>query len=97
MGKFKIIVLSALLLVFIGNMSAVPTAPDYFGKIVIPWAKKHPADSRAPEALHLTVKATRFGRTDSESGKLSREAFQLLHSKYANTEWAKKTPYWYRD
>jgi hypothetical protein len=78
------------------KLAAVPTAPDYFGKIVIPYVKKHPNDSRAAEALHLVVKSTRFGCTDSASGKYSREAFQLLHSKYANTEWAKKTPYWFR-
>jgi hypothetical protein len=78
------------------KMAVVPTAPDYFGKIVIPWAKKHPSDSRAPEALYLVVKATRFGCTDSDSGTYSREAFQLLHSKYPDTGWAKTTPYWYR-
>ena len=78
------------------KLASVPTAPDYFGRALIPWARNHPKDDRVPEVLHLIVKATRIGCTDKESGKYSREAFQLLHSKYPNSTWAKKTPYWYR-
>jgi hypothetical protein len=78
------------------KLASVPTAPDYFGRILIPWARNHPKDDRVPEVLHLIVKATRLGCTDKESGKYSREAFQLLHSKYPDTTWAKQTPYWYR-
>jgi hypothetical protein len=49
-----------------------------------------------PEALHLVVKATRFGCTDDATGRYSRDAFQLLHKKYEDTKWAKITPFWYR-
>jgi hypothetical protein len=78
------------------KLASVPTAPDYFGRVLIPWARNNPKDNRVPEVLHLIVKATRFGCTDEGSGKYSREAFQLLHSKYTDTSWAKLTPYWYR-
>jgi hypothetical protein len=78
------------------KLASVPTAPDYFGRVLIPWARNNPKDNRVPEVLHLIVKASRFGCTDEGSGKQSREAFQLLHSKYPNTPWAKQTPYWYR-
>jgi hypothetical protein len=78
------------------KLSAVPTAPNYFAKIVTAWAEKHPKDERVPEALHLTVKTSRFGCTDWETGKYSRKAFQLLHSKYQDSEWTKKTPYWFK-
>jgi hypothetical protein len=78
------------------KIAALPTEPDYFAKIVIPWSGKHPKDERVPEALHLTVKASRYSCTDSESGKYSRKAFQLLHSKYPDSAWTKMTPYWYR-
>jgi hypothetical protein len=78
------------------ELAAVPTAPDYFGKIVLSWAAKHPEDERVPEALHRLVQSTRLGCTDSESGRYSRSAFQLLHTKYPNTDWAKHTPYWFR-
>ena len=62
-------------------------------RLVIEWAKKHPNDPRVPEALHRAVKSARYGCT---SGELSRQAFQLLHKRYPNSSWAKKTKYWYR-
>jgi hypothetical protein len=77
-------------------LAAVETAPNHLGKIVLLWAAKNPQDPRVPEALHLVVKATRFGCTDDNSGRYSREAFQLLHKRYAGTPWAKMTPYWYK-
>ena len=60
------------------------------------FAKTHPEDSRVPEALHLTVRATRHGCTDKESGSYSKQAFQLLHKQYPKSEWAKRTPYWFQ-
>jgi hypothetical protein len=78
------------------RMAVVPTAPTFFGKIVIPWARKHPADDRVPEALHLVVKSTRFGCPDKESGTYSQAAFQLLHSKYPNSPWTQETPHWFK-
>jgi len=72
------------------------TAPNYLGDIVTRWARKNPNDARAPEALHLVVKATRFGCTNQESWRYSREAFQLLHRSYPASLWARQTPYWYR-
>jgi hypothetical protein len=74
----------------------VPTAPDYFGRIVLSWASKHPKDERVPEALHLVVKSTRFGCSDAASGDYSRSAFRLLHARYPDTAWAKMTPFWFR-
>jgi hypothetical protein len=61
---------------------------------VLTWAKKYPHDPRIPEALHRVVRSARYGCT---SGKLSRQAFQLLHKRYPNSEWTKKTRYWYSD
>jgi tetratricopeptide (TPR) repeat protein len=78
------------------KLAATEAAANYIGKIVLAWAGKHPQDARVPEALHLVVKATRFGCNDENSGRYSRDAFQLLHSKYENTQWAKMTPFWYR-
>ncbi|MBM3813703.1 MAG: hypothetical protein FJW20_18920 [Acidimicrobiia bacterium] len=53
-------------------------------------------DPRAPEALHRTVYATRYGCPDTHNGEISQSAFQLLHRHWPNSEWAKKTPYWYK-
>jgi hypothetical protein len=59
----------------------------------VAWAKAHPDDPRVPEALHLSVRATRYGL--ASDGKLSKDAFDLLHRRYPNSEWTKKTPYWF--
>jgi hypothetical protein len=70
-------------------------APNYISQQVLQWANRSPDDPRVPEALHLAVNTTRFGCTDEQSGRWSKAAFDLLHRKYPNTPWAKKTKYWF--
>jgi hypothetical protein len=77
------------------KLAALESAPSYLGKIVLNYARNHPRDTRIPEALHLVVKSTRYGCNDENSGKYSREAFQLLHKKYKSSRWTEKTPYWF--
>jgi hypothetical protein len=77
-------------------LQALGTAPNYLAQTVIGWATKTPADQRAPEALALAVKSTRYGCTDKETGRWSKAAFDLLHRKYPNTSWAKETKYWFK-
>lgn len=77
-------------------VKALGTAPNYFCRIAIAWAEKNPADPRAPEALHLAVRSTRFGCTDAETGRWSKAAYDLLHQRYPNTTWAKNTKYWFK-
>ena len=67
----------------------------YLCAAAIAWARAHPQDPRVPEALHLAVRATRYGQTDKETSPLSKEAFDLLHSRYPASPWAKQTKYWY--
>ncbi|MGH9434501.1 MAG: hypothetical protein ACRD06_00720 [Terriglobia bacterium] len=71
-------------------------APDYLASGVIAWAEAYPSDPRVPEALALAVRSTRFGCADRGTGKLSKAAFDLLHSRYPNSSWAKKTAYWFK-
>ncbi len=78
------------------TLQALGTAPNYLCRVAIDWANKNPNDPRAPEALHLAVRSTRFGCTDQETGKWSKAAFDLLHRKYPNTTWAKNTKYWFK-
>ena len=78
------------------QLSALETAPSHLGRLVLEWAKNHPDDPRVPQALHLTVKATRYGCVDEQTGRYSKAAFQFLHRKYPHSSWAKKTKYWYR-
>ena len=77
-------------------LQALGTAPNYLCRIAIAWAEKNPADPRAPEALHLAVRSTRFGCTDKETGRWSKAAYDLLQSRYPNTTWAKNTKYWFK-
>ena len=60
------------------------------------FARAHPQDPRVPEALYLVVRATRFGCTGDQTGDFSHRAFDLLHRRYAATECAAKTPYWFK-
>jgi hypothetical protein len=78
------------------RLMGVGPGPNFLGNEVLAWARRHPDDERVPEALHLVVKASRFGCNDAETWRYSRDAYQLLHTKYSDTPWAKATPYWFR-
>ena len=78
------------------RLSSYGTAARALPRIVIEWAKQHPEDTRVPEALHLAVRATRYGCEDGKPNPLSREAFTILHQNYPKSEWAKKTPFWFK-
>ena len=72
------------------------------GRRVIAYAKAHRGDAGVPEALALTVRATRYGASewnDKASGEaihaVSKEAFDLLHRDYPQSPWAAKTKYYY--
>jgi len=58
-------------------------------------AKALPKDPRAPEVLHLAVRATRYACKDAKTTDASRAAFQELHRAHAGSKWAKATPYFY--
>jgi hypothetical protein len=78
------------------RLASLGPAPNYFSQQVLAWAQKANGNPRVPEALHLAVRATRFGCTDADSGKLSKAAFDLLHERYPRSPWAQKTKYWYK-
>ena len=63
---------------------------------VLSYAKSHPEDERAPRALHLAVRSTRYSAcSDEETTHWSEKAFRLLHDRYPKSEWAEKTKYHY--
>lgn len=78
------------------RLAALDTAPNYLAAEAVRLARLKPNDPRAPEILHLAVRATRYGCTDKDTGSRSQAAFELLHRKYPNSEWAKKTPFWFK-
>lgn len=73
----------------------LPTAAEFFGPHVVRYARENHADPRVPEALHRVVFATRYS-CQSGPGDVSRVAFGILHENYGDSEWAERTPYWYR-
>ncbi len=76
-------------------LARLGAAPNFLAREAVAWARAHPADPRNPEALHLAVRSTRYGCTNAETTRLSKEAFTLLHQRYAASAWAKKTPYYF--
>lgn len=79
-----------------------PVGAILIGQRVVDYAKTHLDDSDVPEALALTVRATRYGASDyedknsaAETTAVSKAAFQLLHSRYPKSAWTAKTPYYY--
>jgi hypothetical protein len=72
------------------KLMAVPSGTSWLGRRVIDYAKSNPRDEDVPEALHLVVRASRYGPSDSA---ISREAFLLLHRAYPESRWSKETPY----
>jgi hypothetical protein len=76
-------------------LAAIPAAPTFLPEQAVNYLKTHSADPRAPEALALAVRSTRYGCGDAGTSKQSQAAFHLLHSRYPNSESAKKTKYYY--
>lgn len=73
-----------------------PSGSDFIAIKTVEWAEFAPKDKRLPEALALAVKSTRYGCDTCSTTKVSKAAFSVLGSRYANTEWKKKTPYWFK-
>jgi len=77
------------------RLQALPPGPDWLGAQALAFAQSHPQDPRVPEALYLVVRATRYGCSGKDTGGFSHRAFDLLHRRYPNSEWTRKTPYWF--
>jgi hypothetical protein len=77
---------------------AFPSAPRWLGQFTLEWARVHPDDSRVPEALHNVVRSWRYGCTEidqKDAPNYSKDAFEILHARYPDNDWTKKTPYWF--
>lgn len=57
-------------------------------------ARARPSDPRSPEMLYRLIRVARWGGNHDHLG---RRAFQLLHSAYPRSAWAKRSPYYYDD
>ncbi len=76
-------------------LRAAGPAPNWLCARVLAEVGRHPRDPRLPEALHRCVLATRYGVADARTRTWSRRAFDVLHARYGQTTWAKRTRYWY--
>src|SRR6516164_2193621 len=76
----------------VARLRQLPGAPAYLGAIILSWANAQPRDPRVPEALHLVVRATRYGQKETETSKA---AYLFLHNRYRRNPWTSKTPLWF--
>jgi hypothetical protein len=83
---------------------ALPCAPQFLGRRVLDYAKQHPTDPDLPEALALTVRATRYAclswaedqhQAASENTAVSKAAFEMLHQRFPNSPWTARTRFYY--
>ena len=85
------------------HLRRLPSAAALLGQRALDYAKAHPADPDVPEALALTVRATRYPSEDwqdqaksvAEIRVVSKAAFQMLHARYPKSPWTVKTRYYY--
>ncbi len=74
------------------TLSTIANSTQLLGRVVKGYVQTHPNARNVPEALHLLVRATRYGTSDSE---MSKWAFNVLHKRFPASDWAKRTPYFY--
>jgi hypothetical protein len=73
------------------RLRAVGSAGAFLARTTVESATSRLDDPRVPEALYRAVRATRL----VGGGEWSRKAFTLLHQRFPNSPWAKRTPFWY--
>jgi hypothetical protein len=76
-------------------LRAVGSFRDYLAVKTLEWAKAEPNDPELAEALALTVEGGHWSCGTADSADLSQRAFQMLHRLFPNSDWAKRTKYWY--
>ncbi len=77
------------------RMAKSGESATYLARRVITFATQNPQNAQTPELLHFAVRATRYASQDSQTLKLSKQAFDILRKNYPTNAWTKKTPYYY--
>jgi hypothetical protein len=85
------------------QLSKVQSGPRLLSEAALQWADSSWFISRwlgrdrlLPETLHLAVRSTRYGcRRAGGHAEYSRAAFVQLHELFPDSEWTRKTPYWF--
>ncbi len=77
-------------------LAKAASGPRKLSEAAIGWGKASSGDDGAPEALALAVRSTRYGcRWHGGHGSYSRAAQKLLQTRFKDTVWAARTPYWF--
>ena len=78
-------------------LTAAGTPRAFLAAAAVDWARRRRTDPEAAEALALAIEGWRWSPcgSDPEKSDLPRTAFALLHRQFPQSEWAKKTKYWY--
>jgi tetratricopeptide (TPR) repeat protein len=76
--------------------ASTPWDATYLLRQTLEWSRLHPDDKRVPEALHRAVMASFFRPGGKDMGKYSKQAWEMLHHQFPNSEWTARTPYWYK-
>ena len=81
----------------LGRLAKVRSAPRQLTEAAVQWARRGgKPENGVTEALALSVKAARYGCSWSGSHKTyTQSAVGILQTMFKETEWAKRTPYWY--
>ena len=79
------------------KLGTLGAATDFLGGIVLPFAQSHPDDPRVAEALFGVVRSGHYGCADVNTWKITRAAFRVLHLRYPKTNWAIRTPTWFKN
>lgn len=79
----------------LAQLGALKTATGFVGDHVLRRVTAVPKDPDLPWLLYVVVQSTRGGCLDADAKTLSKNAFTVLGKRYGNTEWSRKTPYYY--
>lgn len=80
----------------VAKLEKLGAATDFLGSIALPFAETHAEDPRVPEALYWLVRAGHYGCAGEDTWKTTRAAFRVLQVRYGKTDWARRTPTWFK-
>ena len=79
------------------QLAQMESAPRLLSRKVLAWASQDDVNPQGlDEALHRVVVTTRYGcQRQGGHGKYSKASYRMLHKRFPESPWAKKTPFWF--
>ncbi|HXE07978.1 MAG TPA: hypothetical protein VN612_08785 [Acidobacteriaceae bacterium] len=78
----------------IAALEKIPSASDYFAQAALDWVKTYPKDARDADVVGFAMRVVRNGCRSDETAGLNHQLFDVLHSRFPNSEWAKRYTTW---